>query len=82
MQYVGQSGRSLKTRFHEYFIKMKMPKNWHFSVLPFTKQAIHLAKLKTENIIYDPNSSSKLNIKTRNWVKLDKMMAITFSFGF
>ena len=27
MQYVGQSGRSLKTIFHEFFIKMKMPKN-------------------------------------------------------
>ena len=67
MQYVGQSGRSLKARFHEYFIKDENALNLTLLCIAiYTKQAIHLAKLKTENIIYDPNSSSKLNIKTRN----------------
>ena len=28
MQYVGQTGRSLKTRFHEHFCKMKKPKKF------------------------------------------------------
>ena len=45
-----------------------------FCIAIYTKQAIHLAKLKTENIIYDPNSSSKLRYKKLEtelkWIKL------------
>ena len=45
-----------------------------FCIANYTKQAIHLAKLKTENIIYDPNTSSKSRFKKLEtelkWIKL------------
>ena len=46
MQYVGQTGRSLKTRFREHFRRMKKPKNLtHFFFAISKIMVIHLVKL-------------------------------------
>ena len=67
MQYVGQTGQSLKTRFCEHFRKMKKPKKIvtflyrHFKSnyghSP-SKIVIQLVEIN----IYDPNSSTRLKI--------------------
>ena len=40
MQYVGQTGRSLKTRFREHFRKMKKPKKIDTFLYRHLKQGI------------------------------------------
>ena len=46
MQYVGQTGRSLKTRFREHFRKMKKPRKIDtFLYRQFKVMVIHLVKL-------------------------------------
>ena len=46
MQHVGQTGRSLKTRFCEHFRKMKKPKKLtHFFIAILKVMVIHLVKL-------------------------------------
>ena len=66
MQYVGQSGQSLKTRFHEHFRKMKKPKQFGTFLYRHFKNNGHshsnILIQSVEKIIYDPNSSSKLKI--------------------
>ena len=42
MQYVGQTGRSLKTRFRERFRKMKMPKKVDKCLYRHFKNNCHL----------------------------------------
>ena len=64
MQYVGQIGRSLKTRFREHFRKVKKPKEFDTFLYRHFKSNGH-SPSKTviqavENIIYDPNSSTRL----------------------
>ena len=66
MQYVGQTGRSLKTRFREHFRKMKKPKKFdtflyrHFKNNGHSPSKIEIQPV--EKIIYDPNSSTRLKI--------------------
>ena len=66
MQYVGQTGPSLKTRFHEHFRKMKKPKKFDTFLYRHFKNNGHLpSKIEiqpVEKIIYDPNSSTRLKI--------------------
>ena len=66
MQYVGQTGRSLKTRFREHFRKMKKPKKFDtFLYRHFKNNGHSLSKIviqPVEKIIYDPNSSTRLKI--------------------
>ena len=56
MQYVGQTGRSLKTRFHEHFLKMKKPNKFDTFLYPHFKSNGHLpSKIiiqPVEKIIY------------------------------
>ena len=66
MQYVGQTGRSLKTRFREHFRKMKKPKKFDTFLYRHFKNNGHppskIVIQPVENIIYDPNSSTRLKI--------------------
>ena len=67
MQYVGQTGKSLKTRFREHFCKMKKPKKFDLFLIAISKvMVIHLVKIvieSVEKIIHDPNSSTRLKYK-------------------
>ena len=68
MQYVRQTGRSLKTRFREHFHKMKKPKKIDTFLYRHFKNNGHspskIVIQPVEKIIYDPNSSTRLkNIK-------------------
>ena len=66
MQYVGQTGRSLKTRFCEHFRKMKKPKKFdtflyrHFKNNGHSPSKIEIQPV--EKIIYDPNSSTTVKL--------------------
>ena len=66
MQYVGQTGRSLKTRFREHFRKMKKPKKFDTFLYRHFKNNCHppskIVIQPVEKIIYDPNSSTRLKI--------------------
>ena len=66
MQYVGQTNRSLKTRFCEHFRKMNKPKKFDmFLYRHFKNNGRSPSKIliqPVENIINDPNSSSRLKI--------------------
>ena len=66
MQYVGQTGRSLKTRFREHFRKMKKPKKFDTFLYRHFKNNGHspskIVIQPVEKIIYDPNSSNRLKI--------------------
>ena len=66
IQYVGQTGRSLKTRFREHFRNMKKPKTFDTFLYRHFKSNGHLpSKIviqPIEKIIYDPNSSTRLKI--------------------
>ena len=59
MQYVGQTGQSLKTRFREHFRKMKKPKKFDtFLYCLFTNNGHSLSKIviqMVEKITHDPN---------------------------
>ena len=65
MQYVRQTGRSLKTRFREHFRKMKKPNLFlyrHFKSNGHSPNKIVIQLV--EKNTYDPNSSTRLeNIK-------------------
>ena len=88
MQYVGQTGRSLKTRFREHFRKMKKPKkfdtfpNRHFKSNGHSPNNILIQLV--ENIICDPNSSNGLrNIKRHETeLKWTKFVQSLFPLGF
>ena len=78
MQYVGQTGRSLMTRFSELFRKIKKPKKIDTFLYRHFKNNGHLPSkiliLPVEKNIYDPNSSTRLkNIKRHEtelkWIK-------------
>ena len=66
MQYVGQNGRSLKTRFREHFRTMKRPKkidtflNRHFKSNGHSPSEIVIQPV--EKIVYDSISSIRLKI--------------------
>ena len=66
MQYVGQTGQSLKTRFREHFRKMKKPKKFDTFLCRHFKNNGHspskIVIQPVEKIIYDPNSSTRLKI--------------------
>ena len=66
MQYVGQTGRSLKTRFREHFHKMKKPKKFDIFLNRHVKSNVHspckIVIQPAEKIIYDPHSSTRLKI--------------------
>ena len=72
MQYVGQTGQSLKTRFREHFRKMKKPKKFDTFLYRHFKSNGHspskIVIQPAENIIYDPNSSTRLNKKCHKHV--------------
>ena len=64
MQYVGQTGRSLKARFREHFRKMKKPKKFDTFLYHHFKRNGHspskIVIQPVEKIIYDPTSSTRL----------------------
>ena len=88
MQYVGHTGRSLKTRFREHFRKMKKPKKFdtflyrHFKNNGYSPSKIVIQPV--EKIIYDPNSSTRLkNIKRHETeLKWIKFLQSPFPLGF
>ena len=88
MQYVGQTGRSLKTRFHEHFGKMKKPKKFDtFLYCHFKSNGHSPSKIviqPVEKIIYDPISSTRLkNIKRHETeLKWIKFLPSPFPLGF
>ena len=88
MQYVGQIGRSLKTRFREHFRKMKKPKKFDTFLYRHFKNNGHppskIVIQPVEKIIYDPNSSTRLkNIKRHDTeLKWIKFLQSPFPLGF
>ena len=88
MQYVGQTGRSLKTRFCEHFRKMKKPKKFDTFLYRHFKNNGHspskIVIQPVEKIIYDPNSSTRLkNIKRHETeLKWIKFLQSPFPLGF
>ena len=88
MQYVGQTGRSLKTRFREHVRKMKKPKKIdtflyrHFKNNGHSPSKIVIQPIK--KIIYDQNSSARLkNIKRHETeLKWIKCLQSPFPLGF
>ena len=88
MQYVGQTGRSLKTRFREHFRKMKKPKKFDSIIYRHFKNNGHSASKiviqPVEKIMYDPNSSTRLkNIKRHETeLKWIKFLQSPFPLGF
>ena len=66
MQYVGQTGRSLKTRFHEHIRNEKAYKFDRFLYHLFKNNGHSPSKIviqQVEKIIFDTNSSTRLNNK-------------------
>ena len=68
MQYVEQTGRSVKTRFREHFRKMKKTKKFDTFLYCLFKSNGHspskIVIQPVEKNIHDPNSSTRLeNIK-------------------
>ena len=88
MQYVGQTGRSLKTRFREHFRKMKKPKKIDTFLYRHFKNNGHppskIVIQPVEKNIYDPNSSTRLkNIKRHETeLKWIKFLQSPFPLGF
>ena len=88
MQYVGQYGRSLKTKFCEHFRKMKKPKTTDtFFYRHFKSNGHPPSKIviqRVEKIINDPNSSTKLKKIKRHEteLKLIKFLQSPFPLGF
>ena len=89
MQYVGQTDRSLKTRFPEHFRKMKKPKKIDAFLYRHLKNNGHspskIIIQPVEKIIYDPNSSSKYkkNIKRHeSELKWINFLQSPFPLGF
>ena len=88
MQYVGQTGRSLKTRFREHFRKMKKPKKFDIFLYRHFKSNGHspskIVIQPVEKIIYDPFSSTRLkNIKRHETeLKWIKFLQSPFPLGF
>ena len=86
MQYVGQTGRSLKTSFSEHFRKMKKPKKFdifiyrHFKSNGHSPSKIVIQPLK--KIIYDPNSSTRLKNRHEIELKWIKFLQSPFPLGF
>ena len=88
MQYVGQTGCSLKTRFCEHFYKKKEPKKFgtflylHFKSNDHSPNKIVIQPV--EKIIYDPYSSTTLkNIKRHETeLKLITFLQTLFPLGF
>ena len=88
MQYVGQNGRSLKTKFREHFRKLKKPKKFdtflyrHFKSIGLSPSKIVIQPV--EKIIFDPNSSTRLkNIKRHETeLKWIKFLQSPFLLGF
>ena len=88
MQYVGQTGRSIKTRFREHFRKMKKPKKFDTFLYRHFKNNGHspskIVIQRFEKITYDPNSSTRLkNIKRHETeLKWIKFLQSHFPLGF
>ena len=88
MQYVGRTGRSLKTRFHEHFRKMEKPKKIDtFLYRHFNSNSHSLSKIViqlVEKIIYDQNSSTRLKNIKRHETELEwiKFLQSPFPLGF
>ena len=75
MQYVGQTCRKLKNRFGEHYHKIKKPKflYQHFKRTGHSPDNVLVQPV--ENLIYDENSSVRLNTIKRletelKWIKL------------
>ena len=84
MQYVGQTGRSLKTRFRENFRKKKPKKFDIFLYRHFKSNGHSPSKIviqPVEKIIYEPNSSTRLNNIKRHETEL-KYLQSPFPLGF
>ena len=88
MQYVGQTGRSLKTSFSEHFRKMKKPKKFDIFIYRDFKSNGHspskIVIQPLKKIIYDPNSSTRLKNIKRHEIELKwiKFLQSPFPLGF
>ena len=65
MQYVGQTGRKLKSRFGEHYRKIKKPKKIDTFLYQHSKRTGHspdnVLVQPVEKLIYDENSSVRFN---------------------
>ena len=80
MQYVGQTGRSLKTSFHEHLRKNEksLKKLTHFFSNDHSPRKIVIQPV--EKIIYDPNSSTRLKNIKRHETELKWMIFLQSPF--
>ena len=77
MQYVGQTGRSIRTRFREPFCKMKTPKKLTDFFIAISKiLVIHLVKLKFSQleklymiVIHQLDKNIRRNETELKWIK-------------
>ena len=87
MQYVGQTCRAQRKRFGEHYRRMKKPKPTdtflyqHFKLTGHSPNDV-LAQ-PVEKLTYDKNFFFEIqnHQKTRNWIKMDKIITNTFSTG-
>ena len=78
MQYVGQAGQSIKTRFHKPFCKMKTPKKMTDFYIAISKiLVIHLVKLKFSQleklymiVIHQLDKNIRRNETELKWIKI------------
>ena len=87
MQYVGQTGRSLKTSFSEHFRKMKKPKKFDIFIYPHFKSNGHSPYkivIRPVEKINDPNSSTRLKNIKRHEIELKwiNFLQSPFPLGF
>ena len=86
MQYAGQTGRSLKTRFREHFCKMKKPKKIDTFLYRHFKSNGHspskIVIQLVEKIIKDPNSSARSIKRHETELKWIKCLQLSFPLGF
>ena len=80
MQYVGQMGRSLKSRFGEQFPKMKKPNKFDTFLYHHSASKVLIQPVEKVYMIQILHRNQR-NIKRREAeFKMDKHFAITFSF--
>ena len=88
MQYVGQTGRALKKRFGEHYLRMNKPKKIdNFLYRHFKRKGHTPANIlvqPVEKITYDANSTSRFKIIKRHKTELKwiKLLQTPYPLGF
>lgn len=88
MQYVGQTGRSLKKRFSEHYRRMKKPKQFDTFLYQHFKRTGHspndISVQPVEKLTYSENSSARFKVIKRHETELKwiKFLQTPYPLGF